>query len=91
MYHEIDSGVAVPEDFRRRIEHFKPLVLYFNGKRAAKVFYRSISIEFGSQPGRIGASLVFVATSTSSAANRTWDAGQWRELAGLAEECSSSG
>jgi TDG/mug DNA glycosylase family protein len=83
MDDEIDFRGATPEGLREKTERLRPQVLCFNGKRAAKIFYGRNNIEFGLQPGRIGITAVFVAPSTSGAANKTWDSNFWRELANL--------
>jgi len=71
-----------PEGLRRRIERFQPRILAFNGKNAAKHFYQA-KVDYGWRPGGdIGATRVFVAPSTSRAANGFWNEDLWRELAG---------
>jgi TDG/mug DNA glycosylase family protein len=60
-----------------------PRVLCFNGKRAAKEFFGVKSVEFGLQTAALGATRLFVAPSTSAAANGAWDASFWFGLADL--------
>lgn len=79
----IDFKQASPLGVRARIEQYCPSVLAFNGKKAAQVFLGVPRVEFGLQRDSIGGTRLFVAPSTSGAANSTWDIGLWRELAGL--------
>ena len=65
----------------RRILEFKPRVLCFNGKRAAKEYFGVIQIEYGRQRKSIGATEIYVAPSTSRAANGAWDLDPWRVVA----------
>lgn len=83
MDDEIDFKGATPDMLREKISRLKPKVLCFNGKRAAKVYYGHNKVEFGVQPDKIINTIIFVAPSTSGAANRTWDSNLWRELAEL--------
>jgi double-stranded uracil-DNA glycosylase len=68
---------------RERILRYQPRYLCFNGKRAAKEFFRTRAISYGPQPEPIGATAIFVAPSTSGAANGSWDPSHWRRLAKL--------
>jgi TDG/mug DNA glycosylase family protein len=65
----------------RRIMKFKPRVLCFNGKRAAKEYFGVPHVEFGRQRQPIGATEIYVAPSTSRAANGTWDIEPWKLVA----------
>jgi TDG/mug DNA glycosylase family protein len=58
----------------------QPWYLCFNGKRAAREFLRSNQVEYGVH-GRPGDTTLFVAPSTSRAANGSWDIAPWHELA----------
>jgi TDG/mug DNA glycosylase family protein len=60
-------------------------VLCFNGKRAAQEFFKGKAVDYGPQTERIGWTSVFVAPSTSAAANAFWDMRCWRELAALVQ------
>lgn len=62
---------------------FKPRVLCFNGKNAAKQFFGRSKVDYGLQTERIGQTLIFVAPSTSGAAGRWWDITFWQELTKL--------
>jgi TDG/mug DNA glycosylase family protein len=69
-----------PADLRTRIEQAQPLILAFNGKRAAEVFLAR-SVAFGYQPGRnIGRTRIFVAPSTSGAARGSWNERFWHDI-----------
>ena len=81
---EIDFGRADPAAVRDKIEKMTPRVLAFNGKKAAQTFLGMTSVDFGLHRERVGDTLLFVAPSTSGAANATWDIERWRTLAELA-------
>ncbi|HLE56901.1 MAG TPA: mismatch-specific DNA-glycosylase [Rhodothermia bacterium] len=66
---------------RAKIMIYQPRYLCFNGKRAAEEFLRSGRVEFGVQSERIGRTVLFVAPSTSRAANGSWDLTVWCDLA----------
>lgn len=74
------AGVA---EFRSRILRYRPGIVCFNGKRAAREFLGRETIEFGLQPERVGDTRLSVAPSTSGAASRWWSIEPWRELARL--------
>ena len=73
----IEFGGESRELLRRKMQELQPDILCFNGKRAAKEFLRSTTVEYGLQPQRIGATRLFVAPSTSAAANGSWDPAWW--------------
>jgi len=77
----IDFGGAGPAVLRRKVIAFQPAVLCFNGKKAAQVFFGTKAIAFGKQQERIGETTVWVAPSTSGAANGLWDVSFWRDVA----------
>jgi len=66
---------------RLTIMRYQPRYLCFNGKRAAQEFLGTREVEFGVQRSRIGKTVLFVAPSTSAAANATWDPAVWQDLA----------
>jgi len=74
-----DPGGA--ELLRDKVRDLKPQVLGFNGKRAAQEFFGRRTVSYGLQPDRIGETEIFVAPSTSAAANGSWDLSWWRDLA----------
>ncbi len=67
---------------RTKLMSFQPRYMCFNGKRAAQEFLGLTSIGYGVQPIRYGRTVLFVAPSTSAAANGAWDLSIWRDLAG---------
>jgi TDG/mug DNA glycosylase family protein len=71
------------ERLRRRILRCQPRYLCFNGKRAAQEYFRTRTVEFGPHCESIGTTRIFVAPSTSGAANRAWDVKHWHRLARL--------
>jgi TDG/mug DNA glycosylase family protein len=80
---DIDFKRATPEAVRQKVEALKPAVLCFNGKRGAQIFLGRNYVDFGLQNEVVGNTKLFVAPSTSGAANHTWDLEKWRELARL--------
>jgi TDG/mug DNA glycosylase family protein len=66
---------------RLTIMRYQPRYLCFNGKRAAREFFGTQEVGFGVQRSRIGKTVLFVAPSTSAAANATWDLSVWQDLA----------
>jgi TDG/mug DNA glycosylase family protein len=79
--HAIRFGRAASVRLCATIILYQPRYLCFNGKRAAQEFFRSRQLDFGVQRTRIGRTVLFVAPSTSAAANATWDLSVWRDLA----------
>ena len=79
--------------FAARMEHFKPRIICFNGKKAAAVFRswqhgRSVKtneFDYGvyPQPTLQYAPILFVAPSTSAAAQASWNPEHWHQLAEL--------
>ncbi len=77
--------------FAQRMEHFQPRIICFNGKKAAAVFLswqhgRSIKtkvIGYGILPQTtfLYVPLLFVAPSTSAAAQASWNLEYWNQLA----------
>jgi TDG/mug DNA glycosylase family protein len=81
-----NDDVLKAEDFdpagvRAKIEHFKPRVLAFVGKRAAQEFFGRKTLDYGRQAETIGDTVIWVLPSTSGAARRYWDESPWRSLA----------
>lgn len=73
--------------FRKKIERYKPRVVAFNGKAAAKIFFGRSVVEYGLQAEAIGKTAIFVLPSTSSAARRCWNEVVWIELRTFLKEC----
>lgn len=76
--HDFDTAA-----FRKKIEHFSPAIVAFNGKRAAQEFF-SNKVGYGRQQDSIGASVAYVLPSTSGAASGFWDIRFWNEVASAA-------
>ena len=77
LSHEADDAAALAA----KIARYRPAVLAFNGKRAARVFLDAASIDYGEQAQRIGETAIHVLPSTSGAARRWWDETFWRRVA----------
>ena len=73
-------------ELTQKIKKYKPKILCFNGKRAAREFFGQ-KVKYGLQDDSIDHTKIFVAPSTSRAANRFWDIKIWHKLARL---CSDS-
>lgn len=80
MDHILETSDFDIEGFIRKIKHFQPRMICFNGKRAAQEYFGK-KVVFGLQADLIGMTKIFVAPSTSGTANRSWDFEIWRELA----------
>lgn len=83
---QIDFKQSNPETVKQKIHQFSPSILAFNGKKAAQIFLDERRVEFGLQAQKVGTTRLYVAPSTSGAANGYWDLESWRELAKLAHE-----
>ena len=85
-----DSGLSGEADdtaaLAAKIARYRPAVLAFNGKRAARVFLDYATIDYGEQPRRIGETEIHVLPSTSGAARRWWDEAFWRRVAEAARK-----
>ena len=86
MDREIDFRRSGREELRGKILRCRPRILCFNGKRAAQEYLRRRRIDFGRQEEGIGNTRLFVAPSTSGAANAYWDIRYWHRLGELASE-----
>ena len=84
MDKNIDFTKSDPDGLRQKIIAYRPGWLCFNGKQAAKEFLGKGTVNFGPIEGGGGSTGLFVAPSTSGAANGTWDQSLWREVADLA-------
>ena len=71
------------ELFGRNINYYQPAYLCFNGKGAAKKYFRRKRVEYGLQLETIRRTKIFVAPSTSGRGRRWWNIEYWRELARL--------
>ena len=69
------------ELLRGKIAQHQPRYLCFNGKRAAQQYFLTKAIGYGVQAAQLGKTILFVAPSTSGAANAAWDLAVWQDLA----------
>jgi len=69
------------EVLREKILKFQPHVLCFNGKRSASEFFGTRKVVFGMHPESIGDTRLFIAPSTSGAANGSWSIEFWHQMA----------
>lgn len=60
-----------------KVKKYKPQVLCFNGKKAAKEFFGEKNVKYGFQDESLGSTKIFVTPSTSGAANAQWDEKWW--------------
>lgn len=74
-----------PAGLHQRISLHRPLIVAFNGKRAAQVFFRhqfdSRQVDYGPANQTVGDTAIFILPSTSPLAVRYWDEGPWYALA----------
>lgn len=68
---------------RKKILKFKPTLLCFNGKKAAKIYFDTRYVEYGLRAEKIGQTKIYIAPSTSGAASRWWNIDLWRQAAQL--------
>ena len=74
------ASAAGPAGLRARIEQAQPLVLAFNGKRAAQLFLGRAPA-YGYQPGcDIGRTRLHVAPSTAGVARGSWSDRIWQDV-----------
>jgi len=74
-----------PSPLQKKILRFQPRVFCFNGKRAATEFFHTRDVAYGVHSHHIGATRLFVAPSTSGAANGSWDIAFWQQLAEIVQ------
>ena len=66
-----------------KIKKYKPKMICFNGKNAGKVFYNKNSVDYGIQTDEFYNTKIFIAPSTSGAANGFWNIKYWYELSSI--------
>ena len=84
---ELDFSGVHPEALQNKVLEYRPRYLCFNGKRAAQEFLGRRRVSYGIQPESIATTGLFVAPSTSGAANASWDLSVWKQLADLVHAC----
>jgi TDG/mug DNA glycosylase family protein len=85
---DIDFRRSDPAGLTRKVLDYRPRYLAFNGKKAAQVYLRRHDVEYGLQSELVGRARLFVAPSTSGAANGFWNEELWLDLAELVEEAA---
>ena len=80
---ELDTSKYDVDGFTLKILEYKPKIVCFNGKNAAKAYLNQKKVAYGYQDKKVGDSKIFIAPSTSGAANGFWDLNIWIELAAL--------
>ncbi len=81
MDRSIDMRHVTPKKLCEMLERYRPRILCFNGKTAARLFLGERKVDYGPLSYGIGSMRLFVAPSTSGAANRWWDIRWWEKLA----------
>ncbi len=82
----LETGDYDIKRFNAKISEFTPKTVCFNGKKAAAIYFNcrnTKSIKYGLQNQYINSTKIFVAPSTSNAANAYWDIKHWKDLAKL--------
>lgn len=79
--HELAPGDFDADGLRAKILRHAPRVLAFNGKRSAKEFFATATVDYGQQREPLGDTALFVLPSTSGAARAHWNIAHWRALA----------
>jgi len=78
--HTLRAGNFDRARLRENILEYRPRMLAFTSKRAAKEFL-AYPVEYGMQSERIGSTGLFVLPSPSGAARRYWSEAPWYKLA----------
>lgn len=76
---ELPSGAFDARALRRKIVRYRPGVVAFTSKNAARAFLGR-GVDYGWQPERIGQTRLFVLPSPSGQASRFWDERWWHDL-----------
>lgn len=90
MDSELQFGATAADELRARILQVKPGFLCFNGKLAAKTYLHVHRVSYGLQSATIGTTHLFVAPSTSGAANTFSNIEWWHEVAHLVRQQGSA-
>ena len=78
---ELDTSKYDVDGFNLKILQYKPKIVCFNGKNAAKTYLNQKKVDYGFQDKGAGDSKIFIAPSTSGAASGFWDINIWKQLA----------
>ena len=77
---ELNTAKYDVEGFNLKILEYKPKIVCFNGKNAAKAYLYKKKVDYGIQSEIIDGSKIFIAPSTSGAASGFWDINKWKLL-----------
>ena len=77
---ELDTSKYDVDGFNLKILEYKPRIVCFNGKNAAKAYLNQKKVDYGFQDKSAGDSKIFIDPSTSGAASGFWDINKWRLL-----------
>ncbi len=77
---DLESNDFDIASFEEKILMFSPQIVCFNGKKAAKEFLSVKKVGYAFLDEKIGGTRLFVAPSTSGAANGYWDDKHWIHL-----------
>ena len=77
---ELPQGALDAEALKAKISKYRPGVVAFTSKNAAKAFLGR-EVTYGWQAERVGETRLYVLPSPSGQATRFWDERWWRELA----------
>ena len=77
---ELDTSKYDVGGFNLKILKYKPKIICFNGKNAAKAYLNQKKVGYGYQDNGVGDSKIFIAPSTSGAANGFWNLNIWKNL-----------
>jgi TDG/mug DNA glycosylase family protein len=77
---ELPEGALDRDALRARIRRYRPGVVAFTSKNAARAFLGR-EVGYGWQPEQVGATRLYVLPSPSGQAVRFWDLAPWRALA----------
>lgn len=77
---ELPRGALDANALRAKISRYRPGVVAFTSKNAAKAFLGR-EVDYGWQEERVGQTRLYVLPSPSGQATRFWDERWWRELA----------
>ena len=77
---ELDTSKYDVNGFSLKMLEYRPGIVCFNGKNAAKAYLKQKKVNYGYQDQTIGESKIFIAPSTSGAANCYWNINIWKSL-----------
>ena len=77
---ELNNELFDPGRLKEIIHTYKPKLLVFNGKMAAKIYFNKNKVEYGIHHKCVGKTRIYICTSTSGSASGFWDMNIWKEL-----------